>query len=98
MGTLVLAAALLLVDNVLLGIAVWHSGTLPRWAGALWAAAAVLMLLLGEVIAIFITGSTPVTVLVGAVLMVISGGWMAWSVLREPSAGAAVVQAQPRVR
>jgi hypothetical protein len=98
MGTLVLAAALLLVGNVLLGIAVWHSGTLPRWAGALWAAAAVLMLLLGEVIAIFITGSTPVTVLVGAVLIVISGGWMAWSVLREPSAGAAVVQAQPRVR
>jgi len=95
--TLVLASALLLVGNVLLGIAVWRSGTLPRWAGALWAAAAVLMLLLGQVVAIFITGSTPVTVLVGALLIVISGGWMAWSVLREPS-GAASVQAQPRVR
>ncbi len=89
---------LLLVGNGLLGVAIWRSGTLPRWAGALWAAGAVLMLLLGLVIAIFFTGSTPVTVLVGAVLLVISGGWMAWSVLREPSASAVGVQAQPRVR
>jgi hypothetical protein len=49
-------------------------------------------------VATFLTGSTPVTVGVGAVLLVISGGWMAWSVLREPSAGAVGVQAQPRVR
>ena len=93
-----LVPVLLLVGNVLLGVAVWRSGTLPRWAGALWAVAAVLMLLLGQVVAIFLTGSTPVTVGVGAVLLVISGGWMAWSVLREPSAGAVGVQAQPRVR
>jgi hypothetical protein len=96
--TLLLSTVLLLVGNVLLGVAIWRSGTLPRWAGALWAAGAVLMLLLGLVIAIFFTGSTPVTVLVGAMLLVISGGWMAWSVLREPSAGAVGVQAQPRVR
>ncbi len=96
--TLLLSSVLLLVGNVLLGVAVWRSGTLPRWAGALWAAGAVLMLLLGQIVAIFLTGSTPVTVGVGAVLLVISGGWMAWSVLREPSAGAVGVQAQPRVR
>jgi hypothetical protein len=36
---------LLLAGNVLLGVAVWRSGTLPRWAGALWAAAHVLMYL-----------------------------------------------------
>jgi hypothetical protein len=93
-----LVPVLLLVGNVLLGVAVWRSGTLPRWAGALWAAGAVLMLLLGQIVAIFLTGSTPVTVGVGAVLLVISGGWMAWSVLREPSASAVGVQAQPRVR
>jgi hypothetical protein len=96
--TILLASLLLLVGNVLLGVAVWRSGTLPRWAGALWAVAPVLMLLLGQVIALVITGSTPVTVTVGAVLIVISGGWMAWSVLREPSAGAVGVQAQPRAR
>ena len=97
--TILLFTVLLLVGNGLLGVAIWRSGTLPRWAGVLWAAGAVLMLLLGQVVAIFYTGSTPVTVLVGAVLLVISGGWMAWSVLREPSAAEAVgVQAQPRVR
>ncbi len=96
--TILLFTVLLLVGNGLLGVAIWRSGTLPRWAGALWAAGAVLMLLLGLVIAIFFTGSTPVTVLVGALLLVISGVWMAWSVLREPSAGAVGVQAQPRVR
>jgi hypothetical protein len=85
------------VGNVLLGVEVWRSGTLPRWAGAFWAAAPVLMLLLGQVVALFITGSTPPTVLVGALLIVISGGWMAWSVLRRLS-GAVGVQAQLRVR
>ena len=95
--TLLLSSVLVLVGNVLLGVAVWRSGTLPRWAGALWAAATVLMLLLGQVIAIFITASTPATVTVGALLLVISGGWMAWSVLRKPSRelGAHV---QPRVQ
>jgi hypothetical protein len=83
--TLLLSSVLLLVGNVLLGVAVWRSGTLPRWAGALWAAAAVVTILLGELIAIAITGSTPPTVLLGALLIVISEGWMAWSALRKPS-------------
>lgn len=97
--TLLLASVLLLVGNVLLGVAIWRSGTLPRWTGALWAAGAVLMLLLGQVIAMFYTGSTPVTVPVGALLLVISGGWMAWSVLRQPSARAVgSVTAQPTVQ
>jgi hypothetical protein len=96
--TILLFTVLLLVGNGLLGVAIWRSGTLPRWAGPLWAAGAVLMLLLGQLVALFFTGSTPVTVLVGALLLVISGVWMAWSVLREPSAGAVGVQAQPRVR
>ena len=42
--------------------------------------------------------STPRTVLVGALLIVIGGAWIAWSALRRPSAGALRVEAQPRVR
>src|SRR5918992_1098064 len=38
-----LEIVLLLVGNVLLGVAVWRSGILPKWAGAIWAAAHVLM-------------------------------------------------------
>jgi len=97
--TILLFTVLLLAGNVLLGVAVWRSRMLPKWAGALWAAGAVLMLLLGLVVAQLITGSIPVTWPVGSLLLVISGGWMAWSVLLEPSAGAVGVhQAQPRVR
>jgi hypothetical protein len=96
-GLLVIVLAF--VGNVLLGVAVWRSGTLPRWAGALWAAAHVLMylsLVYGQTIG---PASTPPTVPLGAVLVVISGAWMAWSVLRQPSSAEAVgVQAQPRVR
>ena len=55
---------------------------------------------LGIVYAAVILGvqSTPRTVLVGALLIVVSGAWMALSVLRRPSAEAAGVAAQPRVR
>jgi hypothetical protein len=89
---------LLLAGNVLLGVAVWRSGTLPRWAGALWAAAHVLMYLSLVYTATIGPASTPPTVLVGAVLVVISGTWMAWRVLRRPSAQAVGVGARPRVQ
>jgi hypothetical protein len=98
--TSLLVILLLFVGNVLLGVAVWSSGVLPKWAGALWATAAVFMYPLGIVYAAVILGvqSTPRTVLVGALLIVVSGAWMALSVLRRPSAEAAGVAAQPRVR
>jgi hypothetical protein len=88
------------VGNVLLGVAVWRSGTLPRWAGALWAAGAVFMYPLGIVYAVAILGvqSTPRTVLVGALLLVASGAWMALSVLRSPSPGKVGAHARPRVQ
>ena len=98
-ATSLLTILLLFVGNVLLGVAIWRSGTLPRWAGALWAGAAVFMYPLGIVFAAVILGvqSTPPTVLVGAALIVISGGWMALRILRRPSVGTVGVGAQPRV-
>jgi hypothetical protein len=86
------------VGNILLGVAVWRSGTLPRWAGALWAAAHVLLYVSQGYAATVGAKSTPPTVLVGAVLVVISGAWIAYSVLRGPSAEVVSVQAQPRVQ
>jgi len=88
------------VGNVLLGAAVWRSETLPRWAGALWAAGAVFMYPLGIVYAVAIFGvqSTPRTVLVGALLLVVSGAWMSLSVLRRPAAGRVGARAQARVQ
>ena len=99
MATMGVGMLLMLVGNVLLGIAVWRSGILPRWAGALWVAGSALPLL-GMVYALLPIGadSTPPTVLVGMALLVISGAWMAWSVLRGPSAETVSGRAQPSVQ
>jgi hypothetical protein len=99
-ATSLLVILLLFVGNVLLGIAIWRSGTLPKVAGAIWATAAVFMYPLGIVYAAVILGvqSTPPTVLVGAALIVIAGGWMSLRTLRRPSAGTVGVGAQPRVQ
>ena len=86
------------VGNILVGIAVWRSGTLPKWAGALWAEAHVLMylsLMYGQTIG---PSSTPLTVPLGAVVVAMSGAWKALSVLRGGSAQAVGAAAQPRVR
>ena len=89
-----------LVGNVLLGVAVWRSGILPKWAGALWAFAPILMYIFGIAYALTIgANATPPTVPAGAVLIVISGAWIAWSVLIRPAAErVGVAAAQPRVR
>jgi hypothetical protein len=89
------------VGNVLLGVAVWRSGVLPKWAGALWAAAPVLMYVFGLMYAMTIGAqATPPTVPAGAVLVAISGAWMAYSVLRRPATDSAMagVRVQPRVQ
>ena len=81
-----LMVVLLLVGNVLLGVAVWRSGTLPKWAGVLWASAPVFMYPLGLVYEATIgPASTPPTVLVGALLVVVGGGWIAWGAMHQPS-------------
>jgi hypothetical protein len=84
-ATIVVSALLGFVDNVLLGVAVWRSGILPKWAGALWAFAPVLMYILGLVYAMTIGAQvTPPTVPAGAVLLMISGAWIAWASCADP--------------
>jgi uncharacterized membrane protein YgdD (TMEM256/DUF423 family) len=99
MATFGVAVLLMLAGNVLLGVAVWRSGTLPKWAGALWIAGSALPLL-GQVYIMLPIGadSTPPTVPMGAVLLAIGGAWMAYRVLREPSPATVGVGAQPRVQ
>jgi hypothetical protein len=88
------------VGNILLGVAIWRSGILPKWAGALWAGAHVLIYLSQAYASTIGARSTPPTVLVGAVLVAISGAWMAFSVLSRATAAQPVgaAAAQPRVR
>jgi hypothetical protein len=89
------------VGNVLLGVAVWRSGILPKWAGALWAFAPVLMYVFGLANAMTIGAqAAPPTVPAGAVLLAIGGAWIAFSVLSQAATARAVGAAatEPRVR
>jgi hypothetical protein len=83
-ATFLLGLLLALVGNVLLGIAVWRSGILPRWGGAIWAAGAVVFYLLGAVLGLATTGASLPTQPAGALLMFVSSGWIAWHALRHP--------------
>lgn len=80
-----LSIVLAFIGSVLLGIAIWRSRTLPKWAGSTWIAWAVMFYVAGVLYGLFFVGSSPPTQPAGAVLMVISGGWIVWSVFRQPS-------------
>jgi hypothetical protein len=73
---------------ILFGVAIWRSGVLPQWAGVLVAVHAPLV-------------SGPflpaVVSVVGTLLAVVGGGWIALSALRSPSAPREA-EAEPRVR
>ena len=99
MATFAASFLLMLVGNALLGAAVWRSGRLPKWAGALWVAGSALPVL-GMLYALLpmAADATPATVPAGMVLVAIGGAWMAWSVLSRPSTAAVGVGAQPRVQ
>jgi hypothetical protein len=100
-ATVVASVLLGFVGNVLLGVAVWRSGILPKWSGALWAFAPVLMYIFGIAYALTLGAqATPPTVPAGAVVVVIGGAWIAWSALSRSSGAQAggAAAAQPRVR
>jgi hypothetical protein len=86
-GTFLLGLLLAFLGNMLLGIAVWHSHALPRWAGALWVAGAVLFYVLGVVLGQATTGSSLPTQTAGALLLAVAGGWIAWTRTRPDRSG-----------
>jgi hypothetical protein len=77
-------------STILFGIAIWRSGTLPRWAGILFAPTGFLLSILG-----LIVGQSQT---VGTALLIVATGWISWSVLRRSSTETVRVEAQPRVR
>jgi hypothetical protein len=76
------------VGFILFGVAIWLSGVLPKWAGVLVAVHAPL-----------ISGPFGMVVsVVGALLALVGGGWIALSVLRSPPAAQMDAETEPRVR
>lgn len=76
-------------STVLFGIAIWRSGTLPRWAGVFFAPTGFLISILGLMV-----GQSQT---VGTVLLVIGSVWVSWSVLRRAPSASTVSGTQPRV-
>jgi hypothetical protein len=71
---------------ILFGFGVWGSGALPKWAGALLALHAPLL-----------TAPIPdLFSVVGALLLVIGGGWITFTVLRRPPSREAGGGPEPR--
>ena len=88
--TLITAVALLLAvaGNLILGVAIWRSGVLPKWAGLLWIIGTLVFYVFGAFLGMATTGASLPTQPVGAVLMTISSAWIAWAVLRSRPARA----------
>jgi hypothetical protein len=80
---LLLGLLLALVGNLILSAAIWRSGTLPRWAGIVWAAATLIFYALGAALGMATTGASLPTQPVGAALLAIGGAGIAWSALRQ---------------
>jgi hypothetical protein len=94
LGTPVIVTALVSgllysVGTILFGVAVWRSATLPKWAGVLYAPTGLLISILGLAI-----GWTQT---LGSILILVGGGWIAWSVMRRPSNEPIEAVPQPRV-
>ena len=79
-----LVIALSFIGNVLMGIAIWRSRIVPKWAGAIWIAWAVMFYVAGVLSGFLFTSSSLPTQPIGSLLMAISGAWMVWSALRRP--------------
>ncbi len=84
-----LALLLYVAGFILWGVAIWRSGALPRWAGVLVAVHAPL-LVFGPL--------SVVGPVIGALLALVGGGWLAMSILRRSPPTRMQAEAEPRVR
>jgi hypothetical protein len=93
----VVALLLAVIGNGLLSIAIWRSGSLPRWAGVIWAAATLIFYVLGAALGMAATGASLPTQPIGGVLMAISGAWIAWAAGRQRATESISLASQPEV-
>jgi len=76
-------------STILFGIAIWHSGTLPKWAGVLYAPTGFLISIVGLQIGQAQT--------LGTALLIAATVWISWSVLHQAPSASTAAGVQPRV-
>ena len=77
--TFLLGLLLAFVGSLILGGALWLSDAVPRGAAALWIIASIIFYPLGVVLGVATVNASLPTQSIGALLIAISGGWIAWS-------------------
>ncbi len=84
-SSLITAVALLLTvaGNIVLGVAIWRSGVLRKWAGLLWITGTLMFYIFGAFLGMATINASLPTQPVGAAVLAISGAWIAWTVLRS---------------
>lgn len=92
-----MALLLAVIGNGLVSLAIWRSGSLPRWAGVIWAAATLIFYVLGFALGLATTGASLPTQPIGAALMAIAGAWIAWAVSRQRVTQSISLTPQPSV-
>jgi hypothetical protein len=85
---IIVASLLYFLGFLIFSVVIWRSGVLPRGA-------AVVLAIAGLVLAVPVPSQ--ILTIVGSVLLLVAGGWIALSVMRGPS-GPSEAAAQPRVR
>jgi hypothetical protein len=95
--TLITAVALLLAvaGNIVLGVAIWRSEVLPKWAGLLWITGTLVFYVFGAFLGMATINASLPTQPVGAGVLAISGAWIAWTVLRSRTAQGSTAAHRP---
>jgi hypothetical protein len=93
----VVALLLAVIGNGLLSVAIWRSGSLPRWAGVIWGAATLIFYVLGAALGMAATGASLPTQPIGGVLMAVGGAWIAWAAVRQSATESISLASQPEV-
>jgi hypothetical protein len=78
-----ISIALGFISNVLLGITILRSRTLPKWAGVIWLAWAAMFYVAGILYGFLFAGSSPPTQPIGSLLMAINGWGIVWTTFRQ---------------
>ena len=76
-------------------LAIWRSGVLPKWAGLILVAATLIFYVFGAFLGMATTGASLPTQPIGALLITVSSGWIAWTVLRHRPAQGLPERAAP---
>jgi hypothetical protein len=88
---IILGLVLAVIGNGLLSVAIWRSGSLPRWAGVIWGAATLIFYVLGAALGMATTGASLPTQPIGGALMAVSGAWIAWAAVRQRASDSVIL-------